>query len=225
MANDKPYDGTFQQGPAAKAVISLSQVLLAPLDAIFKAQIHAARSFLNLVLQMGYPHVKVDANGNALPEAEQDPGWDQVYMQEFKVRTQTDGQEQDAFIRIPALSMIPVAPLSIEQADFDLDFHVGYVYRYSQMQESEAKTLKGEAGTDYNASKRPWFLVSDPVSLRGVVAPSVHQDRKEEGSQEEDTRISIRIKITRQEMPAGLDKLLTTLNQTSSVSGTPVVVK
>ena len=33
-----------------------------------------------------------------------------------------------------------------------------------------------------------------------------------------DTKISIKIKITRQDMPSGLDKLLTTLNQSSTVT-------
>ncbi len=37
----------FKPGPAASTVISLSQILLAPLNAIFKAQVHAARSFVN----------------------------------------------------------------------------------------------------------------------------------------------------------------------------------
>src|SRR3569833_22533 len=51
---DKVQD--FEEGPAAQAMVSLSQALLAPLDSIFKAQIHAARSFLNLLLQLGYGH-------------------------------------------------------------------------------------------------------------------------------------------------------------------------
>src|SRR4051812_22916894 len=42
--------------PAAETVLSLSQALLAPLDAILKAQLHASRSFLNFLLQIGYPH-------------------------------------------------------------------------------------------------------------------------------------------------------------------------
>jgi hypothetical protein len=216
MTQQPPYDGTFREGPASKSIISLSQVLLAPLDAIFKAQIHAARSFLNMVLQMGYPHLKVDENGNTLPMDQQEPDADKVYMQEFKIKTVADDKENVANIRIPALSMIPVAPLSIEAAEFDLDFSIGYVYRYSQMQKSESETLRDEK--KYNTNDRPWFLVSDPISIRGVVAPRVSEELKESGENTSDTKISIRIKITRQDMPSGLDKLLTTLNQSSSVT-------
>lgn len=44
----------------------MSQALLAPLDAILKAQLHAARSFLNFLIQLGYPHQPVvDGDGAA----------------------------------------------------------------------------------------------------------------------------------------------------------------
>jgi hypothetical protein len=49
-------DRSFTEAPAAQTVLSLSQALLAPLDALLKVQVHAARSFLNFLLQMGYPH-------------------------------------------------------------------------------------------------------------------------------------------------------------------------
>jgi hypothetical protein len=216
MAKQSTYDGTFQEGPAAKAIVSLSQVLLAPLDAIFKAQVHAARSFLNLVLQIGYPHLKVDENGDTLPLSKQEKDADKVYMQEFKVKTVSDNLETVSNIRIPALSMIPVAPLSIDEAEFELDFSIGYVYRYSQMQKSEADKVKEEK--KFTTTDRPWFLVSDPISIRGVVAPKVSSEIKESGENTSDTKIAIKIKVSRQEMPSGLDKLLTTLNQSSSVT-------
>src|SRR3569833_2478835 len=68
MAEEKKDKGQdFEEGPAAQAMVSLSQALLAPLDSIFKAQIHAARSFLNLLLQLGYGHRPVNRAGMANP--------------------------------------------------------------------------------------------------------------------------------------------------------------
>src|SRR3569833_3922135 len=68
MAEEKKDKGQdFEEGPAAQAMVSLSQALLAPLDSIFKAQIHAARSFLNLLLQLGYGHRPVNREGMANP--------------------------------------------------------------------------------------------------------------------------------------------------------------
>jgi hypothetical protein len=60
--------------------------------------------------------------------------------------------------------------------------------------------------------------VSDPISIRGVVAPSVSEELKQSGENSSETKISIKIKVSRQDMPSGLEKLLTTLNQSSSVS-------
>lgn len=216
MADQNTYNGKFREGPAAKAIVSLSQVLLAPLDSIFKAQVHAARSFLNLVLQMGYPHLKVDENGIPLPREQQEKDSDKVYMQEFKIRTGGDNDNSVANIKIPALAMIPLAPLSIQEAEFELDFSIGYVYRNTQMQKSEEHTVREES--KYTEKDRPWFLVNDPISIRGVVAPKVSSEMKETTEDTGDTKISIKIKITRQDMPSGLDKLLTTLNQSSTLS-------
>jgi|GEM_PF-5626692 len=57
---------TEQQDRSAD-MLSLSQAILAPLDAIFKAQIHAGRSYINMLWQMAYPHLPVDANGRQIP--------------------------------------------------------------------------------------------------------------------------------------------------------------
>lgn len=46
--------------------ISLSAAVLAPLNAIFEAQIHSARAFLNFVLQMGFRHQYTDAEKTKL---------------------------------------------------------------------------------------------------------------------------------------------------------------
>src|SRR3569832_1792765 len=120
---DKVQD--FEEGPAAQAMVSLSQALLAPLDSIFKAQIHAARSFLNLLLQLGYGHRPVNREGMAIPprrgaggqgrEAEPAPEgtpYEHNYYHDVTIGEQTRRQ----MISIPALALIPVAPLAVESA-------------------------------------------------------------------------------------------------------------
>lgn len=42
--------------PTGDKELTLSAAILAPLNAIFEAQIHAARAFLNFILQMGFKH-------------------------------------------------------------------------------------------------------------------------------------------------------------------------
>ena len=208
----KNYKGQFEEGAASKSVISLSQLILSPLEAILKAQVHASRSFLNLVLQLGYPHIEVDKDGKPKND---NLDKDKLYMQEFKYETKDQGGNPvTSVIKIPALALVPISPLSIDQADFSVDFRVSHVFRHQQLQESEIKNLDGEKKTDYNEYRRPWFLVKDPVSIRGVIAPKASEEIKEDNSEE--SSIKINIKISRQARPAGIDKLLTSLTQANN---------
>ena len=209
MAGEKEYSGKFEPGPAATSPISLSQALLAPLDAIFKAQIHAARSFLNLVLQIGYPHRPVIDKKGTPSTDEGSP-----YNYEFFYDVEVNGEVQRRKVTVPSLALVPVVPLAVESADFKLAMKVSSVQRHNQIQESEEDAVKEEAEAGYGHNKRPWFLVPDPISIRGTIGQS--GGGKGEGAQE--STIQIEVKVGKVPMPAGLDKLLTFLTQTSYTS-------
>ena len=214
--------------PASIAEISLSQAILAPLDALFKAQVHAARSFLNLLLQIGYPNVECDKNGSPIihPHIELDPQGNPVssgpetkpklvYTEDFFTADQ-DGNKMK--VSIPALALVPITPLTIDNASFKLNFKVENNDVHTQMQASEKKITDAEKanGSGWDETKRPWFLVSDPVSFRGNVAPSANE--KSESSQSSSSVINIEINLCRQPLPSGLDKLLTFLQESSKVT-------
>lgn len=190
--------------PSALSSVSLSQVLLAPLDAIFKAQIHAARSFLNMLLQIGFPHKPVGEDGYPI----EDDG--QHYNQEFCYETEIDGQRKTCKVSIPSLALVPVAPLAVESATFKLEMRVESVAEHNQIQESEKKTVDKEQG-NYGNSKRPWFLVQKPISIRGNIAPS---NPNGEHRTDNKATIQIEVNVNKTSMPSGLDKLLTFLTQT-----------
>lgn len=222
-------EGNFDEGPASGAIISLSQALLAPLDAIFKAQIHAARSFLNMLLQLGYPHKPIDEEGEHVPEkkegkteagpaGEKQPQKDLPYNLNFHYETMIDGKIQQRKVSIPALALVPVAPLAVESAEFKFGMAVTWIKRHRQIQESEMKTLETEKAKGYGRSKRPWFLVDDPISMRGLISPHGKKEETEETTQ--DSTIQIEVKVGKLPMPAGLDKLLTSLTQTSYITET-----
>jgi hypothetical protein len=148
-ADEQPNLTGFTPGPASKAVVSLSQAILAPLDALAKAQVHAARSFLNFVLQMGYPHAasskdeterlkKENSSGYSLPFA-----FDQTVIGE-------DGQQETRRIvlSLPSLALVPVHPLRIRKATFDLELQVREIGRHRQIQKSEEDELHKESATD-----------------------------------------------------------------------------
>lgn len=207
MTDEKKYTGKFEPGYAAETPVSLSQALLAPLDAIFKAQIHAARSFLSLLLQVGYPHQSLDEEGK--PKIEGGTPYNQDFFYELEV----NGIKEIRKVSIPALALVPVAPLAVENATFNLEMKTEYVTYHKQMQDSETTSIGNEQ--KYDEKKRPWYLVSEPISIRGTLSPS--------GPAEPQTgkasTIQIQVRVGRVPMPSGLDKLLTSLTQAGSDSG------
>jgi hypothetical protein len=190
--------------PAAIAEISLSQVLLAPLDAIYKAQIHAARSVLNMILQLGYPHQPVGEDGQPIRED------GMPYNQEFYYDAEINGKKQTLKVSMPALALVPVAPLAVESATFKLEMRVESLQKHNQIQTSEKKAVQEERVSGFDHNKRPWFLVTEPISIRGNLAPSGVEG---ENSAAKGTSIQIEVKVGKMSMPAGLNKLLTFMTE------------
>ncbi len=193
--------------------ISLSQAMLAPLLSIFKAQIHAGRAFLNFLLQIGTPHLELDENGNIKEDAREKQG--RVYTQDFRFETSINGKKQIFEIKVPTLSLVPVAPLGIESGEFEFDFQVEDYHYHRQIQPSEKESLKNDA---FKAEQRPWYLISEPINFSGNVAPpsSENTDIQKSGS-----TMKIKIKVSKQPIPAGLDKLLTSFTQNIVVNEIP----
>jgi hypothetical protein len=190
--------------PATITEISLSQALLAPLDAIYKAQIHAARSFLNMILQLGYPHQPVGNDGQPIREE------GMPYNQEFYYDAEIDGKKQTLKVSMPALALVPVSPLAVESATFKLEMLVESLQKHNQIQMSEEKSVQVEKDTGFDHNKRPWFMVTDPISIRGNLAPSCAEGEKTAGK---GSSIQIEVKVGKIPMPAGLNKLLTFMTE------------
>jgi hypothetical protein len=237
--NRKEANREFTDGAAAHTVVSLSQALLAPLDAILKAQVHAARSFLNFVLQIGYPHQPVGGklpapgpgtpSGGATPSVAgsgpaRRPEDGQAYTMDFFHDLPGGGRQK---VSVPALALVPIAPLGVSGADFTFDFYIRELARHPQIQASEKqmtdleKSQSPSAGEEVDRFTRPWFLVDTPVSVKGTFAPSSATGDGGERVQTEEARVSIQVKVTTMPVPAALEKLLAGLTQVSNVEYTP----
>ncbi|WP_210397041.1 DUF2589 domain-containing protein [Motiliproteus sediminis] len=199
MAESDGLDGTpsaggSEGGDAARTDISLDQALLAPLDSILKAQLHSARSFLNLLLQLGY-------------RDQSDPEFD---GKPFSLSFNQEGPNGEIHeVTVPALSLVPIAPLAVSSANFDLEMAVRKIAR--------ARQLRASAVAEEDAAaNRPWYLVDKPVDIRGVIAPP--SAPAEAARQESMSSIKIHIEVKSVPMPSGLDKLLTSLTQMGQVS-------
>lgn len=205
------------EGVPASGKMTLEQALLAPLDSILKAQLHSARSFLNMLLQLGYPHAPRSGEkkeGNQ--EETSDPNAqspDEPYHLEFSLKDD-DGQPQ--LLRVPALALVPISPLAVDSANFELEMSATEINKKSQIRSSERNKADSEKDQGFDHSRRPWFLVDEPLDIRGEITKRQSADSS---SQEKSIKINIQVKSI--PMPAGLEKLLSTLTNMSELKPLP----
>lgn len=228
----------FVPGSASDSVVSLSQAILAPLDAISKAQIHAARSFLNFVLQIGYPHrpwrggaEDAQAGGAAEEDNRGDAGaGEPMYAQRFVFEQAVSDAggaptRRTVEVSVPTLALVPVQPLGIDKAQYDIELVISHVERHRQIQASEQAALKREAPAQPAAGggegaaahqPRPWYLVPDPISVRGTLSDP---GGAETGNQRQ-ASVRVHVEVKSVDVPAGLSKLIGAMTQIASI-GTP----
>ncbi|MEK7396021.1 MAG: DUF2589 domain-containing protein [Candidatus Poribacteria bacterium] len=214
--SDFSKEEEFHTGSAAFVNISLSQAILAPLDALFKAQIHAARSFLNLVMQLSFENKK-NPEPQESNEGKNEPLPDDIYMVDFRYKTTIDGKESIKKISVPTLALVPIAPLAVESGEFAFDLNVSEIRHHRQLRKSaipENASSKEKAGR----YQRDWFLVDNPISIRGKLASAPVSEKEGETKSSQEAKIHIEIKVGKIPLPAGLDKLLTSLTQMGSIS-------
>ena len=218
--------GPIDDGRAAERELTLAQAVLAPLDAIFEAQVHAARSFLNMVLQLGYPHrpTAEQVDGQPTPSLHDQKAFMIDFLHEADIEVEKDDGSREVErvfqkVSVPALSLIPVAPLAVREAEFTMEMAVRAVERRHQLQSERRKSeamARGakESDLEGGSEPRPWYLVEDPMTLRGVIAPprSAEGDAQRRG----EAAVKINIKVGAIPTPAGLDRLLASVGHLTS---------
>ncbi|SMF13606.1 Protein of unknown function [Alteromonadaceae bacterium Bs31] len=197
MSEDKENLEGAEGSPETR--LTLEQALLAPLDSILKAQLHSARSFLNLLLQLGYPHQE-EGHSDGQP-----------YKLEFDFVQNNERQR----VSVPALSLVPISPLAVDSASFELEMSARRVIKQSQIRESVNNSGSEKKDAKVDRYQRPWFLVDKPVNIEGdIVAKQSGELAKHRETQ---SAIKIHINVKSIPLPSGLDKLLTSLTNMSTV--------
>lgn len=187
-----------EQGESS-TTLTLEQALLAPLDSILKAQLHSARSFLNLLLQLGYPHKGDDDKDDGHP-----------YSLDFQFTK--DGETQK--LSVPALSLVPISPLAIDSANFQLEMSAKRIVKQTQIRNSEKDKVNTVGTKKFDRYQRPWFLVDNPRSIEGEIVASSNT----EASRQSQSAIKININVKSIPIPAGLDKLLSSMSNMAQIS-------
>ena len=158
-----------------------------------------------------------------------------TYSQKFRIdQVVSDGMTGKSIsLTVPTLALMPLQPLGIKSATYDLELVVRELQHHTQLQQSEiarrrgktaaaqaghaAGTLQPEEGdaTGMPAHEpRPWYLVAEPISVRGTLSDPGGAGT---GNQRL-ASIKVHVEIDRTPTPAGLAKLLTAMTQMSSLS-------
>lgn len=215
--------------------ISLSAALLSPINAIFEAQIHSARAFLNFILQMGFRHKPSPeelANNPQLHENEKERENKKVRITELlKERNEKGTLSKEKIVELKELHTL-YGDMYFQSMDFidntGNEFllsipnlallpikplaisEADFTYEFAVSSQNSKYDQMGAAKPGEGKEKRPWFLVKEPKELKGSFASS--QANSSEKS------IKINVKVSNTEIPYGLEKLLVHLtNQMETI--------
>ncbi|MFT5082649.1 MAG: hypothetical protein ACI9Y1_000676 [Lentisphaeria bacterium] len=127
MVDNKNPSVPVSKNEPPRRSLTLEQALLAPLDSILKAQLHSARSFLNMLLQLGYPHDWRNDDGNSGDVESTEGGGeasaskppsDEPYHMEFSFRDEDNNKQ---ILSVPSLALVRILPLAVDSASFELE--------------------------------------------------------------------------------------------------------
>lgn len=193
-----------------RSALTLNQAILAPIEAVLQAQVHSARSFLNLILQMGFDHKPLDEKGKEQVEKD-DSG---IYRLSF-VDTQIDseGNNKKYRVSIPTISALPLNPLAIKETEIEFKMDLENSYEpQNQLSKSRSKETEGKEG-EFDKTYRPWQLVEDPVQFKGTISPN--------NANSGTSQISVKIKMGETQVPDSLRKFISSVSDFSKAELLP----
>jgi len=212
--------------------ITLSAALLAPLNAIFEAQVHAARAFLSFVLQMGFRHQYSEGEKE---ELKKEPGKNKEILDDINAEDIAKNRIKELELKetITEAERVELRNLRMNWDDqrmqkfnyYDDKGNVSTIFipnlailpikplgvenanfKFELVVKSFTEDFN-QMGTAKGASKeRPWYLIK-PKRISGEFGKSEANEKS----------IKIEVNVTSTPMPFGLDKLLTSLTSNINV--------
>lgn len=189
--------------------VPLEYLFLAPLKAIIDADFMASRQFAAFIEEYGFTKLlrenstldQTEEENNQNLEKQDDLG--DLRMVSF--RFNQAGKEME--LKIPALSMIPLPLLQVNDAEFK--FGVRLLEGYEK---KESKKLDLLNGGDRNTNES----LEDPrlINWRASIATQESSAKKQEGvAQHLQANIEAKVSIRRSDIPAGIQTLLAVMGE------------
>lgn len=173
-----------QQAPQS-SVLSLAQLIGAPIHALVDAEAQSAMATARFIRAVGFT-----GDGEGMGEL------GELQMARFKrKRRSEDGKEEEVEVQIPLLSMLPIPALQIKDAQ--LDYTVKIVQTEAlQQRQSEANQLM--------TTKRRGPVGEPPATLRATFA----REQQPGDRRSIDMLVKMKLRIEQADMPGGLAQLL-----------------
>lgn len=203
--------GNNNGGPAPRAagdlpepqsdVLSLSQLIGAPIHALVDAEAQSAMATARFVRAVGFTG---DADGMG------DLG--ELQMARFtRRRRNADGADEEVEVQIPLLSMLPIPALQIKDAELDYTVKIIQTEALPQRQAEVNQLIRPQ---DAGPLREP------PATLRAAFA----REPRPGDRRSVDMLVKMKLRIEQADMPGGLAQLLALAAETTSqkaVEGPP----
>lgn len=219
--------------------LTLSSAILAPLNAVFEAQVHAARSFLSFILQMGFRHKYTQEDINRLKKTDNPENkkiidnYEQGKIEKKEIIKLRNKQESNEGLDPNELNRLKtllnkwddVISQDFNYVDSEGDEHIVSIPNLAlipvnplgiedanvkfEMRISENYEEFETLRKSSNATEDRPWYLIKPKRLSGSIVPKNASNNQ--------SGISIEINIKKTEMPYGLSKFLASVTEASKI--------
>ncbi len=180
-SDDAPAGGADLPEPQS-GVLSLAQLIGAPIHALVDAEAQSAMATARFVRSVGFT-----GEGEGMGDL------GELQMARFsRKRRNADGTEEDLEVQIPLLSMLPIPALQIKDAELD------YTVKIIQTEAMPSRRAESEQLMPGGDLREP------PATLRASFA----RDSRPGDRRSIDMLVKMKLRIEQADMPAGLAQLL-----------------
>ncbi len=179
------------------ASLDFENLIGGPLIAVVHAQAQAAMATVNFIKQVGFKPPQGGAN-DPMAQSTGEPATVTFTYKKMVPKADSSGEEEKtAQLAVPFLAMLPIPYLRVQETNVDFLAKINSV-QFRQVDTNLAVTGELEA-------KAGWLW----GSARLKVSTSFQRQTKEGSTVTRDYSMGVKVKAVQEEMPGGLDRLLT----------------
>ncbi len=195
----------------------LYEIFSAPLLATIKADFKAANQYMKFVQEYGFesvsedetPDVAINSTGTKFGRLRMVHFW-------YNRRNSQTGKDEYVNIQVPALSLIPLPLLQVDDAEFYFNVHIYPRKSFKSSKPEQPPSLLRENSA---VTKPPENSLPQP-SFMATLPPLSGQKNDEIFSTT--ANMKVKIKMKQADLPTGISNLMVILNQGASVENRTV---